>query len=156
MKTQKLGLTLLLFAGVYSAFAGGFYLTLGNPAVSSDAKAKHAFVTVRADGCHNPENAQISAVAEGVINGKRQTVPLKLTALSAPGAYAIHRAWPAEGAWVVSVTAKHTFATAGAVIPVTRDGFDRSAATIMQGAPPAAEIEAALQRAAVGQMQAKR
>ena len=82
-------------------FAGGFYLTLGNPEANSEAKQANAVLVVRADGCHEPEKAKVSAMAWGVVDGKPQTVALKLTKLSAPGTYALTQQWPNKGKWVI-------------------------------------------------------
>ena len=130
------------------AQAGGFWLTLGNPAASSDEKAKNAVVVVRADGCHNPAKAKISGTAEGLVNGRRVSVPLKLTPLTAPGAYAVHRNWPAEGVWAVKLVGEYMFRTTSALVPMMPDGFRRETAQFFPREPNGEEIEAALRTAA--------
>lgn len=135
------------------AQAGGFWLTLGNPAASSDEKAKGAAVIVRADGCHNPAKAKLTGTAEGLANGRRVSVPLKLTRLAAPGAYAVHRNWPAEGAWVVKLVGQHMNHTTSALVPILPDGFHRESASFFPREPRGEEIEAAL-RTAAGQSKA--
>ena len=86
-------------------FAGGFYITLGNPEASPEATKANAVLTLRMDGCHEPEKAVVTATATGVVDGKQQTIPLKLTKLSAPGAYALTQQWPKQGKWVVAISA---------------------------------------------------
>lgn len=121
----------LLFAvfGAATMFAGGFNLEFGNPAANPDAKAKDAVVIVRAVGCHSPEKAVFTGMAEGVVNGKRQTIPLTLTALDQPGVFAVKQQWPREGAWVLIFTGSidGTY-LAGATVPVTPKGVERLAA----------------------------
>ncbi len=86
-------------------FAGGFYLTLGNPEANPEAKAANAVLVLRMDGCHEPEKATVTASATGIVDGKQQTIPLKLTKLSAPGTYALTQQWPKEGKWVLALSA---------------------------------------------------
>jgi hypothetical protein len=128
----------LLGFAAHTAFAGGFFLTLGTP-------VKGAFVTVRADGCHEPEKAQISATAEGLVDGQRRSVALKLRAMPSPGVYAVPRDWPAEGAWVVRIVAMDKGRSTGAVIPVLPGGFRRGTAKLVQRAPAESDIAAALE-----------
>ena len=82
-------------------------------------------LVLRAAGCHEPEKATVTATATGVVSGKRQSIPLKLTKLSEPGTYALAQQWPKEGKWVIEMSAKDgnrmtfTMASAGP------DGIDR-------------------------------
>src|SRR5579872_3318608 len=82
-------------------FAGGFFLQLGNPEASPEALKAGAVLTVKATGCHNPATAKLTATAVGVVNGERREIPLKVTQLSEPGAFAISQQWPSEGKWVI-------------------------------------------------------
>lgn len=74
------------------AWGGGFFLTVEN---------NHSGVTVEAKGCQDYSHARITGQAEGMVNGKRQSVPLELTATSKPGVYTVRKQWPAEGKWVL-------------------------------------------------------
>lgn len=147
LRAAQTGSLLILALALGSAAyltAGGFWLTLGNPAASSDPKAEGAVLIVRPDGCGEPAKATMAGTAEGVINGRRQSVPLKLVALSQPGTYAVHRNWPKEGSWVLSIVGKYQGAVTSAVVPIGPDGFERKAATFAQGQPAKREIEALL------------
>jgi hypothetical protein len=105
LKVLRLGLAAVVgLAGAQWALAGGFFLTIGNPVAANVPQAKGAVLVVRPDGCHEPAKAQITGTAEGIVNGARRSVPLKLTALPTPGVYAVNREWPAEGVWVVNLT----------------------------------------------------
>jgi hypothetical protein len=137
--TAVLG-TLALAAQLY---AGGLYLTLGSPDASAEAKAANAVVTARVSGCHNPEDAKVTAVAIGIVDGRRETVQLKLAPLSVPGMYALARQWPAQGRWVIQLTAERG-GIATVLVPAGPDGVDRYAAKRMNGRPPAADIDAML------------
>ena len=57
-------------------FAGGFYLQLGNPEANPEAKKANAVLVIKATGCHDPATATLTATAVGVVNGKRQSIPL--------------------------------------------------------------------------------
>lgn len=112
-----------------TALAGGFNLEFGNPEANPEAKAKDAAVIVRAVGCHSPEKAVFTGTAIGIVNGKRQTIPLTLIPLSDPGVFAVKQQWPREGSWVLTFTGSvdGTY-LAGATVPVTSKGVERLAA----------------------------
>ena len=61
--------------------AGGFHLIVGNPEASPQAKAAKAVFTVEAVGCADPAKAELTATATGFIDGKRQTIPVRLARL---------------------------------------------------------------------------
>ena len=84
-------------------FAGGFYLQLGNPEASKEARQTGAVLTIKATGCGEPEKARITATAIGMASGKRQEIPLKVTSLAEPGMFALTQQWPKEGRWVIEV-----------------------------------------------------
>src|ERR1700690_1242904 len=66
-------------------FAGGFWLQLGNPEANAEARKNNAVVIIKATGCHDPAAAQVTANAIGIVDGKRQTIALKLIPFSEPG-----------------------------------------------------------------------
>lgn len=126
-------------------FAGGFYLTLGNPEANPEAKKANAVLVLRMDGCHEPEKATVTATATGVVYGKRQTIPLKLTKLTAPGTYALTQQWPKQGKWVLALAANdvdkrstYTLVSAGP------DGVDRLHAKSQMKLLSKADIESML------------
>src|SRR5690242_12753762 len=95
---------ILVLAGLAGQlFAGGFYLTLGNPEASSEARKAGAVLTIKASGCGEPAKAQLTATAIGVVNGKRQEIPVKVMPLSEPGMFALTQQWPKDGRWVIQV-----------------------------------------------------
>ena len=60
----------LALAGQLSA--GGFYLVLGNPDASAEARKVNAVLTIQATGCHAPATAALRATAIGIVNGQRR------------------------------------------------------------------------------------
>src|SRR4051812_16539932 len=99
-------------------FAGGFYLTLGNPEASPLARKLNAVLTIQATGCHEPATAAITATAIGVVKGERREIPLKLEKMPTPGMYALTQQWPKEGRWVIKLTGKQDTMFTNSIIPV--------------------------------------
>src|ERR1044071_5439515 len=83
--------SLLIFGSFAAALAGGFQLAVEAPA-SGDERAKDAALLVRPYGCHTPADANVTATAEGIVNGRRQSIPLELTP-DEKGVYAITQQW---------------------------------------------------------------
>jgi hypothetical protein len=135
---------LALTIAVVMLAGGGFFLTLGNPTASSDPKAKGAVLLVRPDGCGGTANAEVTATAEGLVDGKSRSMNLKLVPLSAPGSYAIHRQWAEAGSWVVNVTAHGAGRSASLVVPVEKDTFRRAGAKWFPREATPDEIKAVL------------
>jgi hypothetical protein len=101
--------------------AGGFYLSLEEPAKVSSPQTKDAVLLVRLYGCQQPEDALISATAEGLVKGLRETINLKLLPVS-KGVYAIQRQWPKKGAWLVAVRSTYLGAHRAALLELPPDG----------------------------------
>ncbi|HWR54253.1 MAG TPA: hypothetical protein VN428_24310 [Bryobacteraceae bacterium] len=125
--------------------AGGFWLTAGNPEASAEARAMKAVLTAKAMGCHNPEQAEFTGTAIGIVNGERRTVPLKLASLPDATMIAVTRQWPADGRWVIQLTGKYNGAVATLLVPAGPEGVDRYAAKQIRGEPKPEMIAALLQ-----------
>jgi hypothetical protein len=91
------------------ALAGGFYLSVERPA-GADPAFQHAALVVRTLGCKDPSQAKLTVRAEGIVDGQRRSQPLALRSVS-QGVFAVDRAWPAEGTWVVAITATYNGVT---------------------------------------------
>jgi hypothetical protein len=105
--------------------AGGFWLQLGNPEASTEARNSNAVLTIKAVGCHEPAKAQVTATAIGKLNGQRQVIPLKLTPLSEPGMYALAKQWPGEGRWVIRLTGRNGDQFTNTLVTAGPKGVDR-------------------------------
>jgi hypothetical protein len=132
-----------------SASAKDFSLTIGNPVAVAlpDGVVKKkdaAGMAVRVENCADVANAQVTATAEGVVNGARRSVPVRLVAATTPGAFAVSHDWPMEGAWVVHLTGHCGASTASAVVPFGPNGFLRESSKFFPRAATAAEVEAVL------------
>lgn len=106
-------------------FAGGFWLQLGNPDASAEARQVNAVVTIKATGCHDPAAAKVTATAIGMVDGQRRTIPLKLDKLSEPGAYALSQQWPKEGKWVIELVGRNDEQFTNTLLAAGPQGVDR-------------------------------
>ena len=106
-------------------WAGGFYLQMGNPEASPEAKKLNAVLTIKAAGCIDPALAKVTASAIGMVNGERREIPLKLQALSTPGMFALTQQWPKEGRWVIRVEADNGTLFTSSLLPAGPEGVDR-------------------------------
>ena len=153
MSLTLIAVTLLVSS---SAIAGGFQLSVETPSPSSD-QTKDAVLIARTYGCHQPADSNISASAEGLVNGKRQSIPLELHSIGS-GAYAIKQQWPSEGTWVLTITGPYNSISVlvelgpnGQVIPGTRleeDSLKGVHAKAVRRQWIASELDTALRNAA--------
>src|SRR5215831_17568215 len=98
-----------------SAAGGDFWVTVEAGHSSRPGMSGQAVLVVRPEGCHEPQNATITATAEGFVNGQRKSLPLKLTAIS-PGVYEIAREWPAQGTWIIAVNGEYRGVPRAAIV----------------------------------------
>jgi hypothetical protein len=106
-------------------FAGGFWLQLGNPEASAEARQMNAVVTIKATGCHDPAAAKITATAIGIVDGQRRSIALKLDKLSEPGTYALSQQWPKEGKWVIELVGRNDEQFTNTLLSAGPQGVDR-------------------------------
>ena len=86
---------------VAATTAGGFQLRVEVPQDTDDA-----VLLVRTYRCLKPENAKVSGTAEGIIEGKRVSVPLRLKSVDR-GVYAVKQQWTAGGTWVLAFSGSY-------------------------------------------------
>jgi hypothetical protein len=111
---------------------------------SQDFHFKAAVFVFRTEGCADSTKPQISAAAEGIVNGERRSVALKVTPASKPGVYGIHQSWPAEGQWVVNLKGGCGDLSAGAIVPIGPKGFIRESSRFFSRPATESEIETSL------------
>lgn len=103
--------------------AGALRIEVANPAANQEALSKNAVLVTQVTACHSPENTTVTATAEGVVNGTRKSIALKVIRLSTPGMFAISREWPTDGVWVVKMVAAnpdYQNYAASAVVPIQK------------------------------------
>jgi hypothetical protein len=149
-KTKVFGPGIALCAAM-SLTAGSLALQIGKPSTNPEAQAKNAVLIVRGYACVAPEKTTVSATAEGIVNGKHQSIPLKLIPLSGESTYALTRQWPTEGKWVITlVEANPRFdLRPSAIVKVDGDAIDWAGITRSSTPPSEEQIEAALNTTSV-------
>lgn len=142
-------LVAVLAAGFVAApvFAGALTLQADDPTASPEAIAKQAIVVAHTTACVSPEKTVITATAEGIVDGKRISMPLKVIRLSQAGSFAVTRQWPTAGAWVVKMVATNpdykNYATS-IVVPAEAGVAARARAKVFYHAPSEDDIESVL------------
>ena len=139
-----------LFTVAAMALGQGFTFAIGGPVAAQDFQVKTAVFALRTEGCADPAAAQIGGTAEGVVNGGRQSLPLKVMKASKPGVYAVFQNWPHEGNWVVNLKGTCGAEVAGAVVPIGANGFIRESAKFFARPATNAEISDSLKALAKG------
>jgi hypothetical protein len=124
----------LLIALPSPTFAGGFQLSVETPNKSGDPKLTDVVLVARTYGCHQPADAKLSATAEGLVGGKRQSVPVELRSIES-GVYAIKQQWPAEGTWVLALTGDYNGMTCSVMIELGPNGRVLPGTRIAEGNP---------------------
>ena len=144
-----MSLTRLITAGAVavafvtaSASAGTmFRLEVGSPIALGVSKyfkkdnPKKVVLAVRAVVCQDLTSVQITGTAEGNVAGKRQSLPLTLTAVDpAQAVYAIQQQWPQEGAWVLHLkgSCSNPKAEASTLAAVSKATFIREKSTVLR------------------------
>ena len=147
-------LVAVLAAGFVAApvFAGALTLQADDPTANPEAVAKNAIVAAHTTACVSPEKTVVTATAEGIVDGKRVSMPLKVIRLSQAGSYAVAREWPASGAWVVKMIATNpdykNYATS-IVVPAESGAESRAKAKVFYHAPSEEEIDSVLRPASL-------
>ena len=127
-----------------AALSEGFTFTIGNPVASQDFRAKGSAFVFRTENCADTAKVEVSATAEGFLNGERKSLPLQVMAMPRPGIYAVFQGWPAGGDWVVNLKGTCADAKAGALVPIGPKGFIRESSKVYPRPATDKEIEASL------------
>jgi hypothetical protein len=123
MRIKGFPLVVLLAAPL---IGGAFVLELANPQANPEATAKGAVLVARVAGCHDPAKAVITATAENMVSGKRQSAALTVIPLATPGTIAVKREWPATESRIVRLVAKEDGLTTSVLVRMDGDSFDRA------------------------------
>lgn len=139
--------------GASSAWAQDFVLQVGPPIAGNAQPSKNSVFVVRPGGCAEPGRAQISATAEGLVDGRRRSVPMELWSLPTPGVHALPKKLPGggSGVWVISLVGTCAGKTAGALVSLgATPVYRREAVKQLSRAATPAEIDASLQALSAG------
>jgi len=127
-------------------FAGGFWLQMGTPEANPDAKAKNAALIVRAVGCHDPATAEVSGVVVRMVDGRRQTSPVKLVTMKEPGVFAVIRDWPADAVVTLEFVGHNAGMSTSMLVRARGDVVEKASAKFYPHVPTLEEETALLQR----------
>jgi hypothetical protein len=103
----------LVAAVAPAALAGGTHVQVSGPHKDGQY-AVHTYM------CSNPSSVRVTAWAEGIVDGKRRTVPIKMLRTKEKGVYRFNRSWPENGTWAIRMTVGN----AGPHVPVTLASLD--------------------------------
>lgn len=95
-----------------SAFKWPPWLSIEYPVNPYDRANRDALLLVHAAMREAvPTRRDLTGTAEGIVNGQRKSVALRLDPTSQPGVFAVRRQWPTQGSWMLEITlAKSTTA----------------------------------------------
>lgn len=140
-RLRAAGTAALVFVAA-SAFAGtmfrievGSSVALGVNKYFKKNDPKKVVVAVRAVVCENLATVRITGTAEGLVAGKRQSLPITLTAVDpAEAIYAVQQQWPETGAWVLHLkgSCASPKAEASTLVAVTRGTFIREKSEVLR------------------------
>jgi hypothetical protein len=119
-------------------------------AIAETKVGKDAVLVVRPLGCANPAEARVTATAEGLLDGGRRSLAMRLVPLQAPGAHAVIAPWPdGAGVWVVSLSGTCAGRAAGAIVRLgPREVYRRDRVELVAHHPTPDEIDRALRLSA--------
>jgi hypothetical protein len=143
----------VLTAGLAApAVAQDFALQVGPPIAGNTPSTKSSLLVVRTAGCADPASAQITGTAEGIVNGARRSVPLKLPVLPTPGVHAVSKEWANGGIWIVHLVGVCAGKSVGAIVSVAGPNPEYRRDTVKYLPRPAtpSEIDASLKALTAG------
>lgn len=117
--------TIAMVAGLSAlaspAFAGPPWISAEFPANPHETATRGAFLLVHTYHHGTPTEFPLTGTAEGLVNGRRQTVRLEIVATSKPGVYAVRFKPQGGGAWVLAFNLGGNDG-AGMLVAVGKDG----------------------------------
>ena len=149
----------LILTAFSTALAGPPWIAIEYPANPFDRASRDAFLTVRTYHHGNLLSRTVTGTAEGIVNGKRQTMRLDIRPGSQQGMYVVRWQRPATGRWVlvinsgekgkVDASAVVEIGANGGIASVTVPTRNAGEGWVVPRAVAAAEIEGLLQGRAI-------
>lgn len=136
-------LSAVALAGTASLFAGGFWLQMGTPEASPEAKTKKATLVVKAAGCHDPATATVSGIVIRTVDGRRQTSPVKMLPMKEPGTFAVVRDWPDDADVTLEFIGHNVGAVTSMLVHARGESVQRTSAKFYARMPTPEEEESA-------------
>lgn len=115
--------TALTVSAFSTALAGPPWIAIEYPANPFDRTSRDAFLTVRTYHHGDLLAKTVTGTAEGVVNGKRQSMKLDIRPGSQPGMYVVRWERPAVGRWVLVINSGNQgIVDATAVVEISPTG----------------------------------
>jgi hypothetical protein len=137
-----------LIAVVFSmagiAAAEEFSIQVAGPLAAQTYQMKSSAFVFRALGCNAPAKLEVTASAEGLVQGQRRSLPLKVSPAQTAGVFGIFRQWADEGVWIVNLAGRCAAKSATALVATDAKGFIRDSSIFLPRAATEADIEASL------------
>jgi hypothetical protein len=106
-----------------TALAGPPWIAIEYPANPFDRASRDGFMTVRTYHHGELRSRTVTGTAEGIVDGKRQTMRLDIRAGSQAGMYVVRWQRPAAGKWVLVINAaEQGVVHASAVVEISSNG----------------------------------
>jgi hypothetical protein len=106
-----------------AAHAGPPWISIELPANPHHASTRNATLLVRAYHHSASLNAPLTGTAEGIVDGRRVSLPLELRPTNQPGVFALTTPLPKGGTWIMAITVtESSTATATALVTVDPRG----------------------------------
>jgi hypothetical protein len=134
-------------AGTMFRVEVGSPIALGITKHLKKTDAKKVVLAVRGVVCQDVSSVQITGTAEGVVAGKRRSLPLTLTPVEpAEAVYAIQQQWPPEGTWVLHLkgSCSNPKAEASTLAAFTNAAFIRDKSTVLREPATKKQVEDAV------------
>lgn len=130
-------LTAVVFSATASLYAGGFWLQLGSPEASPEAKSHNAVLVLQATGCHDPANATVKGTA--ISARDHHATPLKLIPMKQPGTFAVIRDWPSDAAVTLEFIGHNGEQVTSLLVPAHGDTIEKGSVKFYPRLPTANE-----------------
>ncbi len=118
------GTALMLSAATRTSTAmfGGPWISIEAPVNPYDASTRGALFLVHTFHHGAPEDLQIVAKAEGLLDGQRKSVTLTPSKSAQAGTQSVRNEWGSKGVWTVLVSTSEHGGTVQAVVDIDADG----------------------------------
>lgn len=121
----RLAVVPLLLVVAAPVSGGPPWITIEYPGNPLDPQTRNAFLVVHAWHHNEAVAIPVSGTAEGLVGDTRRSIPLRFSALSRTGAFALTKQWPDDGRWVLALHVKQAEGegnTASALVRLNADG----------------------------------
>jgi hypothetical protein len=130
------------------------WISIESPVNPYDPATRGAVLVVHATFREGDSQlSDVSGTAEGLVDGKRRSIPLRFESTGRANQYALKKQWPADGAWLAKInlrttTAIVTFDAAGKVAGISLPTQIVNGSDVIPRAVTGREVDSTLARMA--------